>query len=574
MGLGSKTPLCYTDTFLVTSIYKGMKYTYSVFINESGCPFIAPLSKEATTEHSGLEVSFSVEESDFYNFKTEVEITLNYYKVLPKIYGNSNALIAPVIYSKQGKNWGVRKGGNVHGMQAVMGNIAYRIKSDVHALAGANIDVFFDIGDFEVTASREDISYEGDTRTYLANIISNIKTEIQTEIDEQFKVVDSYWKAVEIFSSVHNSIDNIIASHFDFAWNGVKIYSTSFELLATKDLREKYGNLRFREYKKNYYGFNKLNGVGQLTLSNKYIFILEDVTYAVHKRLEQVRNEYPGYSVVLYDDPVLADGKPGNLWEQYQKQMGLPGTILSRKLSEFTYEKVKTIVKSIYMKNVLSYEHGDYKKSKASEHWDVPEDFDIEDGGIYLDICKYKVGANGEHPWDYVERHFELLRDIKVTTDDIVIYGVKDKELESFKASPKWVDLATYVKQETETYFTRETLIAYSVQRDLGDKPLTVLSMLSSAKMDFADYQIYDTIPMVTKANPIEKLSYATKDRLRSMVMPFYRTEVQLQLDTIQTCSTMIAIHCPLISTFYNAYYDIKEEHLKNYMLSFLPKKV
>jgi HSP90 family molecular chaperone len=67
LGLGSKSPFSYTDNFTVTAIKDGIKGIYSAFINAEGVPSIAKMGEEETTEPSGVEVKFSV--NDRWDFQ-------------------------------------------------------------------------------------------------------------------------------------------------------------------------------------------------------------------------------------------------------------------------------------------------------------------------------------------------------------------------------------------------------------------------------------------------------------------------------------------------------------------------
>ena len=72
-GLGSKTPLCYTDQFMLTSWFQGFEYQFMVFMNDKGFPEIRAMGKPIKSDQpSGLKVKFAVESKDFYEFKNEI----------------------------------------------------------------------------------------------------------------------------------------------------------------------------------------------------------------------------------------------------------------------------------------------------------------------------------------------------------------------------------------------------------------------------------------------------------------------------------------------------------------------
>lgn len=73
LGLGSKTPFCYTDTFSVISYQDGKKLVYTCYL-ENGYPKRAKLAEEDTDEPNGMHVQFAVDENDCYKFRYKAEL--------------------------------------------------------------------------------------------------------------------------------------------------------------------------------------------------------------------------------------------------------------------------------------------------------------------------------------------------------------------------------------------------------------------------------------------------------------------------------------------------------------------
>lgn len=69
LGLGSKSPFAYTQSFMVSSWFNGIKIIYSVFINDHNEPAIAKMLEVSTDEPNGLEVRFNVPSEDQYKFE-------------------------------------------------------------------------------------------------------------------------------------------------------------------------------------------------------------------------------------------------------------------------------------------------------------------------------------------------------------------------------------------------------------------------------------------------------------------------------------------------------------------------
>ena len=102
LGLGSKSPFSYTDNFTVTAIKDGRKGIYTAFINEQGVPSIALMMEEQTTDPSGVEVKFSVNDRyDFSKFRDEARAVYKWFKLQPVVSGANDFTVQPVEYETE-----------------------------------------------------------------------------------------------------------------------------------------------------------------------------------------------------------------------------------------------------------------------------------------------------------------------------------------------------------------------------------------------------------------------------------------------------------------------------------------
>lgn len=569
MGLGSKTPLCYTDSFLVTSYFNGKKYIYSVFLNEHGCPTIALFNEEDTTEHNGLEVSFNVEVKDFYTFGYETEQTLSYYNPQPNISGQPNVKLKSVVYSRKGKEWGIRDPNktNIAGMQAVMGNIAYPItNSSIANCTDMNIDIFFKIGSFEVTASREDISYEPETIRILKEKIELVKKELQHEVSLQLQQADSYWKAVQIFATLQSSFKNTnVIHHVSTMWNKTRIESTNVELFPTQDIRDRYAKLCFHISGCASYGYTRrLRPLSYLNLTSKYIFVLCDETYAINKRVAEAEAANPNEVLVVFNDP-------DNQWEAYKKEMGIPDTIVLRKLSEFTYTKSKIVADKRYFKSILEFDHK-ANTSRDSDYWKIPTAFDFSKGGVYVIIDRYKV--NHRPSREYIKEYFYLLQSTGFDPSKVCIYGIKEKEVETFKNDPNWLELAEYCKVQFESKYPKDAFLTLSLLSTVGKQRIDAFTSLSSCKTEFQDYHLVDHLPAVIAYQDKQWGDYNQKEAIRNFSRQMYKVDTDNLVTKLNECEAYISKYCPLWATFVNHNYGaLPTDHIKQYLKTFLPKK-
>jgi hypothetical protein len=208
-GLGSKTPFAYSDSFTVTSVKDGKKYHYSAYINDKGIPSVLLLSSEDTTDNNGVEVKISVKKDHYRTFETEVRNQLQFFTVKPLITNGSvsfnTSFDADADFLLKTDNIRLRKlsGNYDNTIHAVIGVVGYPLETDqlgtkytnkisefVNAVSG-NVAFMFNIGELEVTAPREGISY---TDKSVDSIIKKLNTARDELADKFGKELDSYGK--------------------------------------------------------------------------------------------------------------------------------------------------------------------------------------------------------------------------------------------------------------------------------------------------------------------------------------------------------------------------------------------
>lgn len=215
LGLGSKSPFSYTENFSVTSVKDGKKGIYSAFINNQGLPSIVLLQSEDTTEPNGVEVKFAVDQ-DFDKFRQEAAYVYSWFKVKPRLTGA--VIPIPVIDYVQkdfapGIHLKTRSSRGQQSCVALMGNISYPIvvpnKEQLGHLASYlhyEFHIEFDIGELDIQASREGLSYIKDTIDAIKAKLEIIHKSIDKNVYEQLKDVTGVWETAAKYSEL-NLID-------------------------------------------------------------------------------------------------------------------------------------------------------------------------------------------------------------------------------------------------------------------------------------------------------------------------------------------------------------------------------
>lgn len=222
LGLGSKSPFSYSDAFEVTSRHNGKKRTYAIFLNEDGIPTIAKMGDINTDEHSGLEVKITIKPEDFYKFKNKTATALMYFPVKPKVTGVINFEFEQLPkYKIETDEWMLSSAGRYSSSSliAVQGNVAYRVNSqqvkdkvdyDLYEFVNrSHIVMFFDIGELEVSANREEIRYDAKSVEAIVNKLKKINKEFTREVENKIGDINKkYWYACIELNKLSNELFN------------------------------------------------------------------------------------------------------------------------------------------------------------------------------------------------------------------------------------------------------------------------------------------------------------------------------------------------------------------------------
>lgn len=205
LGLGSKSPFSYVKSFDVVSNFNGKRRTYTAFISEYGVPTITKMNTIDTDERNGITIRIPVKQEDFDTFDKKTAEALKWFDVKPNVVGAHNFQFPKVPEaSLKGKNWILIPidGYNAPQMIAVQGNVGYPIDLnhlDLHSddalskvddlLRKATLVAFYDIGELEVAASREEIRYDDRSKAAIMNRLNSYTEEFIVGIQRDFEAL-------------------------------------------------------------------------------------------------------------------------------------------------------------------------------------------------------------------------------------------------------------------------------------------------------------------------------------------------------------------------------------------------
>ena len=195
LGLGSKSPFSYTDTFIVESFFNKEKKTYIVFINDTGMPTISKTHEELTEEDNGLKITIEVKPNDISEWRQKIESVVREFDTLPNLnfdIKNNFEII------KKFNNFEIRSGygSSSFGMYIKQGVVVYPIDNNKFVYNNRlnysySIVLYAPIGDIDFTASRETISYTPQTIENIQKLVdiydNSINNYINISMDKYFK---------------------------------------------------------------------------------------------------------------------------------------------------------------------------------------------------------------------------------------------------------------------------------------------------------------------------------------------------------------------------------------------------
>ncbi|QDP60380.1 MAG: putative protein rIIA [Prokaryotic dsDNA virus sp.] len=236
LGLGSKTPFSYTDSFTVKARKHGKECVFSAQISASGEPEVVKMYERPWNGENGVEVSVEVASKDVTEFRNCADKVLSWFDVKPEcnrdlcfdIEADAVANVRQYGYHLEPK----QGFGRSVDCKVVMGNVAYDLnlkdlkvddQSDtgkfITQLYNMRADVYFsiDIGDADVAASRETLSLDDRTKENLIQRLDFIRTNFEATTIAK---VGSFANVMEAYNKLTSYERSVV---MDYTINGFSI---------------------------------------------------------------------------------------------------------------------------------------------------------------------------------------------------------------------------------------------------------------------------------------------------------------------------------------------------------------
>ena len=491
LGIGSKSAFAYGDNFVINSYVNGKKHVYNAFIDVSQVGQISKLHAEDTKEPDGIEIVIPVKDDDVGEFAQKAQALFKWFKVKPTIkgvaefdYEDSNVLFS-------GNDWewlqtNKDRWSRTNEAIAVMGNIGYPIdssdvqwngddeKDGITGLLIDNLVLRFDIGDLEISASREKLQFTDFTRENIKKRLRAVAKELRKTVLAEFESCDTFFDAKclhgEVFDYSSGLYELRSVLNGKMIWNGNKVKDDAFADLP--DVAEGLGEpIKLYELAKpaSRRGFRlSLQPRWKIQCKKDVVVVENDSPNgnrgALSKLLPLAIDQKK--KVYILD---FRDAKSRKAWMKatgFDAKMPLLSDLPKKKISDYyatssttTNSKGERVVaKTFTLKTDASFGRW---HSKKSDYWKAAEvDFD-NDKGLFVILDRFCAKTSNDDWGDLdpsslirLVGNFEEVTGFKLPT----IYGIKVAQADKVTDKDNWTPLENYISDKVNDLLEKENL--------------------------------------------------------------------------------------------------------------------
>ncbi len=202
-GLGSKSPLCLSDSFIVVSYNQGNKYVVSISKDSHGHYCYDILSETLSEEPSGLEVIIDIQPSQITEFCKKAETVLKWFPIAPDCNIKLNLTKPKILES--GDGWQITSYDSYYYSDikniVLVGPVAYPIDTQHFkgkaktVLESCRVILTVDIGDISIAPSRESLQYTKPTIEAITKVLENLHKSVEDKVKTHVAGCKSLWEA-------------------------------------------------------------------------------------------------------------------------------------------------------------------------------------------------------------------------------------------------------------------------------------------------------------------------------------------------------------------------------------------
>jgi hypothetical protein len=508
LGLGSKSPFSIVNEFFVESKHNGEYRKYKMYFDANDIPRIEVIAQNTTPDSNGVKVSFKVSIDDMNYFDAKAKVVFKYFAVTPKVYRDGVSIdIQNEISQMKHSGWFMRPikpYGHDNRPYAIMGNVAYPLDRDsIKGLTYLEVNLLqlplvvqFQIGDFEISASRESIGYDDRSCENIHNRIAQVNDELYQELADTIATAKTEWDARQIYGTLFDNGSNYnlnrAMSKRVFKWNGIEIKSKTITLnleefyphnaaatavRSARNVKSGPDNITIHRVAKREYA----SYVQQCDKTHGIIF--DDLPRNGSARVKHFllpKAKEPTFEVTIFDRPT--DGKG---WSNLRARLGNPAIIFTSKLPvPPTKERVEKKTE-----DMMQYTYGSYKSygNKKAE-WSTTQ-YDADEGGFYVDHaerCPIKPVTNTPIDLDKVMKYGVEMGYIRSNTQ---VYAAKGYLRQRIHKLKHWVNIVDFLgeKLAADVALIEKNLNNVATQQMLAQMSCGMPKTIHMMPWDFRD---------------------------------------------------------------------------------------
>lgn len=463
LGLGSKSPFSYVDSYNVDSYVDGTLYHYTCFKDEHGIPCVAFLGDESTSEKNGLKITIAVKVHDCAEFERAAQKVYPYLAIKPN-WITKQVSLSEIKYVEEGLDWGIVEDGTYRpngyvGLVAIMGGVAYPVASkmdtsgmdDVEkSFIHANIDLKLNIGDVDIEAGREGLQFTKRTQNVLKHKFKKIVAYFVDKVQKDFNHCKTPWEAYcfanDYQGAIGYHITNYILGKVKLTINGKTVNPLNNRIYFNKS--------ELYVFQRGGRGYTKKK-TNTVIPSSKTIVVWDDQCKASYARTRYYQEQNPNKQVYFLQS---ADPLDKDLFIKTM-EMGPTDVIDSSTLPKKPHVKgVSTGSGATKKKTAKAIE---YKGGYSPQYAWKDSSLDVYSQEYYVPVERYNPIHNGKVVQiGVIEAGLEALKAIgKPFTR--TVYGVRTSLIEKIKKDSKCkvINFFEYVSKELEAADAKHSYI-------------------------------------------------------------------------------------------------------------------
>lgn len=465
LGIGSKSPYSYAESFEVISRYGGKKMTFSCYKNEHGVPRSDLMGEQETDEPTGLEIRIAVPANDIAEWQKKASAVFTHFNVLPNVTGYDQFNVETVDYILTGNGWGIRRN-KYHntwstsyyhnGALAIMGQIAYPIPAsfaetpEQAVLLNQGVDIQFDLGTLWFNAGREKLKQNKECEKSVRKRLNEVLKDAAAMIAKEIEDADCLWDAKVLYNNLfsfdgqYRMLRNIIKED-DVVFQGKKVKGGSIDI-GTKDIQVRQFRRRqnTRYMAKNQWIASQSES-SLINPTDETTLIIDDLgrggfsrcSYAVRK------GDYTHIVFLKFENATAL--------KKFEDTTGLDTSKLM-KSSELPKKPPRRIGRNGQPvdKTVCTLNPGGCRQKDS---WSACGGIDLtKSRGVYVRLKGYKavLKDGSEVTAQWVQRKFRLVSNTspgKNLLNNMVIFGIKKSRLKDIEDSPHWIQFEDWIEK-------------------------------------------------------------------------------------------------------------------------------